>query len=158
VKNFIIGGVLAASLLALIASPFITSVASAHEGPCPYCSMPITQDTATQDNEVALKIGRKRIEYKCVYCAVAEAHTEYKGDLSIYAPSEKKGEPVVLKRTGDRWSVLPSTAYFVSNNSVKHRTCEVQARAFTTEKEALSYAKEKNLKAISLEQLVASAK
>jgi hypothetical protein len=158
VKISSIRGVLAASLLALIAAPFITSVASAHEGPCPYCSMPITQDTPTQDNEVALKIGRKRIEYKCVYCAVAEANTEYKGDLSIYAPSEKKGEPVVLKRTGDKWSVLPKTAYFVSNDKVKHRTCEVQARAFTTEKEAQTYAKEKNLKTISLEELVALAK
>lgn len=157
-KKHIIRGVVAASLLALTATPFITSVASAHEGPCPYCSMPITQDTATQDNEVALKIGRKRIEYKCVYCAVAEANTEYKGDLSIYAPSEKKGEPVVLKRTGDKWSTLPASAYFVSNDSVKHRTCQVQARAFTSEKEAQAYAKEKNLKAISLEQLVASAK
>ncbi len=157
-KKSIIRGVLAASLLAPFAISFITPVASAHEAPCPFCSMPITQDTPTQDNEVALKIGRKRIEYKCVYCAVAEAKTEYKGDLTIYSPSEKKGEPVVLKRIDNKWSTLPATAYFVSNESMKHRTCQVQARAFTTEKAAKDYAKEKSLQALSLEQLIASAK
>ena len=51
--------------------------------------MTITPDTTTQDNETVLKAGRKRIEYKCVFCALAEAKTEYKGDVTIIAPSEK---------------------------------------------------------------------
>ena len=79
--------------------------ALAHEADCPYCQFPVTQDTATQDNEVVLKYGRKRIEYKCVYCALAEAKTEYsEGDVTIAAPSETKGEPVILKRTDGKWS------------------------------------------------------
>ena len=45
----------------------------AHEAKCPFCEMDVVQDTATQDNEVALKYGNKRIEYRCVMCAIADA-------------------------------------------------------------------------------------
>jgi hypothetical protein len=62
----------------------------AHETDCPRCKLPVVQDTATRDNEVALRYGRKRIEYRCVACALAEARTEYKNDLTILAPSEIK--------------------------------------------------------------------
>ena len=130
--SLILGGLLATTFLAPLS-------AFAHEAPCPYCNMKITQDTPTQDNEVALKVGRKRIEYKCVYCALSEAKTEYKGDLSIAAPSEKKGEPVVLKRTGGKWTALPATAHFVARDPLKHKMCDVQARAFSTKEAAQAY-------------------
>ena len=127
-------------LSGLLATTFLApTLVFAHEAPCPYCAMKIVQDTPTQDNEVALKVGRKRIEYKCVFCALAEAKTEYQGDLSIAAPSEKKGEPVVLKRTDNQWSALPATAHFVARDPLKHKMCDVQARAFTTREAAQSY-------------------
>lgn len=128
--------------------------AMAHEANCPYCDMPVTQDTATQDNEVALKYGRKRIEYKCVYCALAEAKTEYpNGDLSITAPSETKGQPVVLKRTGGKWSMTPETAAFVTPAKVKHKVCQDQARAFNTEAAAKAFAAKNGGSVMTLEQL-----
>lgn len=113
--------------------PFASNSALAHEAPCPHCGMAITQDTPTVDNEVALRVGRKRIEYKCVYCALQEAKTEYRGDLTILAPSETKGEPVRLSRAGDKWSVAPTTAVFLFTPRIKHKSCELQSRAFTTQ-------------------------
>lgn len=153
--SLIISGLLATTFLAPIG-------AFAHEAPCPYCAMKITQDTPTQDNEVALKVGRKRIEYKCIYCALAEAKTEYKGDLSISAPSEKKGKPVVLKRTANKWTALPATAHFVSRDPLKHKMCDVQARAFSTKEAAQSYINAHkdelaNAKPLTLAQMVALA-
>ena len=150
-------------LSGLLATTFLAPLAAfAHEAPCPYCAMKITQDTDAQDNEVALKAGRKRIEYKCVFCALSEAKTEYPGDLSIAAPSEKKGEPVVLKRTADKWTALPATAYFVYNAPLKHKICEVQARAFTSKDAAQTYinAHKDDLadaKPLSLDEMVAVA-
>lgn len=152
---------LLAAALALSLNLLPLNFATAHEADCPYCSQPITQDTPTQDNEVVLKYGRKRIEYKCVYCAVAEAKTEYKGgDVAIAAPSEKKGEPVIVKRTGGNWSATPATAVFVAQTPVKHRSCQVTARAFRTKSAADSYIKANGLKSqpISLAQLVSLAK
>ena len=137
------------------------SVLSAHEAPCPYCGKAITQDTATQDNEVALKYGRKRIEYKCVYCALSEAKTEYpNGALSIQAPSEIKGAPVVLKRSEGKWSALPATAVFVSHSKLKHSVCDAQARAFTTEAAAKKYIADQKLDSapLSLAQMLELAK
>jgi hypothetical protein len=135
VSRRVFAGLLGAAFLA----PFSVSSVLAHEAPCPLCGMAITQDTPTQDNEVGLKIGRKRIEYKCVYCALAEAKTEYQGDLTIFAPSEKKGEPVLLKREGDKWTALPATAHFVSKSKLKHKICQEQARAFSTFEAAQKY-------------------
>ena len=40
--------------------------AMAHEAKCPYCKLDVPQDTAQQDNEVALKYGRKRIPIKAI--------------------------------------------------------------------------------------------
>lgn len=148
-------------LVALLAAvtPSISSVAFAHEAPCPYCSLTLTQDTPEQDNETVLKYGRKRIEYKCVYCALAESKTEYaEGDISILAPSEKKGQPVVLKRTAGKWSA-PATAAFVLNAPLKHKMCAAQARAFTTEAAAKEYAAKNNFPApLTLAELVERAK
>lgn len=149
---------IAAVVFAASTLPIASSMA--HEADCPYCDHAITQDTPTQDNETVLKYGRKRIEYKCVYCAVAEAKTEYpKGDLSIAAPSEKKGAPVIIKRVDGNWSA-PAGAVFVSNMPIKHKTCQVTARAFTSKSAAQSYIKAKKLETspISLAQLVALAK
>ncbi len=130
----VFAGLFATALLSSVATP----AAFAHIAPCPYCAMTITQDTDTQDNEVALRIGRKRIEYKCVYCALAEAQTDYQGDLMILAPSEKKGEPVVIARKAGQWSAPDGTAY-VLNAPVKHKVCQEQARAFTSTEAAQKY-------------------
>jgi hypothetical protein len=145
---------LLAAIAATIALPTVGLLpAMAHSAPCPYCNMAITQDTATQDNETVMKYGRKRIEYKCVYCALAEAKTEYKtGDLTILAPSEKKGSPVIIKRTGGKWSA-PATAAFVSTSRVKHKVCQAQARAFTTKAAAQAYAKKNGGMVMTLAQM-----
>ncbi len=133
-KSLLLGGLLAATL-----APFGVRPVLAHEAPCPFCDMAVTQDTPTQDNETALKIGRKRVEYKCVFCALSEAQTEYQGDLTILAPSEKKGEPISLIRKAEKWSVLPETAFFVAREPLKHKVCNLQARSFTTKEAAQSY-------------------
>jgi uncharacterized protein with PIN domain len=101
-----------------------------HEAKCPYCNLDIVQDTAEQDNEVVLKYGRKRIEYRCVFCALSEAQTEYKNDLSILAPSEIKGKPIVITRKDGNWSVGPANAVFVAEK-VNHKQCHVAYRAFS---------------------------
>ena len=123
----------------LSALAFPTTSVLAHEADCPFCGQAVTQDTPAQDNEVALKFGRKRIEYKCVFCALAEAHSEYKGDLSIIAPSEKKGEPVLIKREADKWTLAPASAVFVLNEPLKHKLCQAQARAYSTREAAQSF-------------------
>ncbi len=110
----------------------------AHEAPCPYCAQAITQDTDTQDNEVTLKFGRKRVEYKCVFCALAEAKTDYKGDLSILAPSEIKGEPIKLQRTDGKWTSSAEGVHFVAQKA-NHKVCQYTYRAFTTEDAAKTY-------------------
>ena len=104
--------------------------AVAHEATCPVCKLDVVQDTEKLDNEVALKFGRKRIEYRCVYCALQDAKN-FNGDLTILAPSELKGKPVLLTRTGGQWKVAPETAVFVGQK-VNHRSCQVGYRALTT--------------------------
>ena len=125
---------LAGSLAALVAASIpgmAVRPALAHEAKCPVCKLDVVQDTDKLDNEVALKFGRKRIEYRCVYCALTDAKN-YKGDITILAPSELKGKPVVLTRTGDKWSVQPETAVFVSQK-VNHRSCQLGYRALTNQ-------------------------
>lgn len=153
-KHILLGGLFAATIFA----PLGAIPVFAHEAPCPYCAQPVTQDTPTKDNEVALKVGRKRIEYKCVYCALAEAKTEFGGDLSILAPSEKKGEPVSLKRTNGKWAMLPATAHFVSSEKIKHKLCHVQARAFSTKNAAQNYAQANGGEVLTLAQLNSQVK
>ena len=143
----------AAAVLATSTLPFVS--ANAHEADCPYCDRAITQD-----NKTVLKYGKKRIEYKCVYCAVSEAKTEYsKGDLSIAAPSEKKGASVIIKRVGGKWSA-PASAVFVADMPMKHKTCQVTARAFTNKTAAEGYIKAKKMTTspMTLAQLVTAAK
>ena len=152
-KQLILGGLLAATL-----APFANFSAFAHEADCPVCAQPITQDTATQDNEVALKFGRKRIEYKCVFCAFSDAKTEYKGDLSILAPSEKKGQPVIIKRTGEKWTTLPAGAAFTMPARLKHKTCQESARAYSSLAAAQKAAKAGDWEVLTLAQLLERAK
>jgi hypothetical protein len=123
-------------LVALAAGAFGTSTliptpAVAHEADCPYCSLPVIQDTDTQDNEVKLRYGRKRIEYRCVFCALSEAQSEYKeGDLTIAAPSEKKGEYIVIKREKGTWSAPANTIF--AAKKMNHRVCQITYRAFAS--------------------------
>jgi len=148
----------AAAAFAASALPLVSAVA--HESDCPYCDRAIAQDTAAQDHETVLRYGKKRIVYKCVYCVVSEAKTEYsKGDLSIAAPSEKKGAPVIIKRTDGKWSA-PASAVFVADLPMKHKTCGVTARAFTSKSAANSYIKARKLSTspMTLAKLIAAAK
>ena len=102
----------------------------AHEAKCPHCELDLTQNTLEQDNEVALKFGKKRIEYKCVMCAIADADKSYTGDLTILAPSEIKGKPIEITRKNGQWSAPEGTVFI--GNKVKHRYCDRGYRAFTT--------------------------
>ena len=103
--------------------------ASAHEALCPFCRMSVVQNTKEQDNEVVLKVGNKRIEYRCVTCVIKD-QKRYRGDLVVYAPSEKVGEPVVLKRTGGKWTA-PEGAVFL-NAFKNHAQCAGLSRAFSS--------------------------
>jgi hypothetical protein len=127
-----------ATMLATGHGGLVGRPAMAHETQCPYCRLDVVQDTAQQDNEVPLKYGRKRIEYRCVYCALAQAKTDYTGDVTILAPSEIKGKPVVISRTGGKWSVSPETAVF-TGAKVNHQHCQTAYRAFTNRPAAEAY-------------------
>ena len=122
-------GTFVAAIAVSIAGAIIRP-AGAHEAKCPVCKLDVVQDTDKLDNEVALKSGRKRIEYRCVYCAVNDAKS-YTGDITVVAPSEVKGKPVLLSRKEGKWSVAPETAVFVGQK-VNHRSCQVGYRALTT--------------------------
>ena len=117
--------------LALLLMGLSLAPAQSHITACPNCSMDVVQDTKTQDNEVAIQYGRKRIEYRCIACAFAQAKTDYKNDLTILAPSEIKGRPVLISRTAGKWSALPSTTVFVGENA-GHEHCFAANRAFSS--------------------------
>src|SRR5688500_14261700 len=105
-----------ATFAAVVAANFASPVL-AHEADCPVCSLPVVQDTAKQDNEVKMRYGRKRLEYRCVYCALTDAQKELKdGEIAIAAPSEKKGTPVVIKRVNGKWSA-PAGAVFAAQKT-----------------------------------------
>jgi hypothetical protein len=131
--------------------------ASAHEGKCPVCKLDVPQDTKDQDNEVALKSGRKRIEYRCVFCALSDAKS-YTGDITVLAPSDVQGKPILLSRQGDKWSVTPETALFVGEK-VNHRDCQTGYRAFTSRAAFDAWVKKNHAllgdaKPLSLQQIV----
>jgi len=149
---------LCGTLAALLGTALVPNVgirpALAHQAPCPYCNM-----TVADANAAVLSAGRKRIEYKCVYCALAEAKTEYSsGNISISAPTEKAGHPVTLRRTANRWSAAPASAYFVAPAHIKHRICQAQARAFTTKAAASAFARSSGGMVMTLDGLNAQAK
>ncbi len=111
--------------------------AMAHDADCPFCKLKLLQNTKEQDNEVVLKYGNKKIEYRCVFCAIADSK-RYKGDLVVLAPSEKKGEPIVLKRTAANWSAPEGTVFL--NAFKKHADCSLLSRAFTSQAALETYA------------------
>jgi hypothetical protein len=147
-----------AGLFGLFASPV-----QAHETPCPYCKMTVTQDTATQDNEVALRYGRKRIEYKCVWCAIADVNrgTYKDSDVTVLAPSEKKSQPIEITRRGGKWAAPEGTVFLGVKAS--HQICQNTYRAFTNKGAFDTYVKKnqaivKSATPLTLDQMVASAK
>lgn len=156
-------GVLSVLSTAVLGAGLSPRVAFAHETPCPYCKMKVAQDTATQDNEVALRYGRKRIEYKCVWCAVADVNrSTYKdSDVTILAPSEKKSQPVEIMRMGGKWMAPAGTVFLGVKAS--HKICQNTYRAFTNKAAFDAYvaknqATVKGAAPLTLDQLVASAK
>jgi hypothetical protein len=141
--------------LAVLAVLGIAASSPAHEGDCPYCKLKLIQNTKDQDNEVVVKFGNKRIEYRCVYC-VFKDQGRYKSDLVVYAPSEKVGEPVILKRTGGKWTA-PEGSVFL-NTFTKHASCAELSRAFTTKEAFAAYAKKhgaETAKPLSLDEFIA---
>ncbi len=143
------------AVLAAISAIGFAQFAFAHEADCPYCKIPIVQNTATQDNEVVLKFGNKKIEYRCVYC-VFKDQKRYKGDLVVYAPSEKVGEPVILKRTAGKWTA-PEYAVFL-NTFKRHPSCSALSRAFSSKEAFDKYVKDNKVegaKALSLTEFIA---
>lgn len=141
--------------IVVLAVGFVFS-AAAHEADCPFCKLKLVQNTKEQDNEVVLKMGNKRIEYRCITCVIKD-QGRYKGDLIVYAPSEKVGEPVVLKRTAGKWSA-PEGAVFL-NSFKKHIDCAALSRAFSSREAFDAYVKAKgqpDAKALTLEEFIAS--
>lgn len=144
------------AMLAIVGIFAISSTASAHEADCPYCKLKLVQNTKELDNEVVLKYGNKKIEYRCVYC-VFKDQGRYKGDLIVYAPSEKVGEPVVLKRTDGKWSAPEGTVFL--NTFKKHVDCASLSRAFSSKEALDKYVKAndvKEAKALTLTEFIAA--
>jgi hypothetical protein len=143
------------NILVVVTTIGIAASSPAHEGDCPYCKLKLLQNTKDQDNEVVVKFGNKRIEYRCVYC-VFKDQGRYKSDLAVYAPSEKVGEPVVLKRTGGKWTA-PEGSVFL-NTFTKHASCAELSRAFSTKEAFATYAKKRGAetaKPLSLDEFIA---
>jgi len=137
------------------------SFGQTHEAKCPHCQADVVQDTPEQDNEVPLMYGKKRIEYRCVMCAIADAEKSYKGDLLILAPSEIKGKPVEITRKEGEWSAPESTLFI--GHKIKHRYCDRGYRAFTTRSAFDAHVEKykvqlKEAKPISLAELLQIAK
>lgn len=153
---------LAAAVVAVSSSLVPARPARAHDADCPHCKLKVTQNTATQDNEVPLRYGRKRIEYKCVSCAVADTNNgAYKeGDVTILAPSETKGKPIPIARKSGKWSA-PAGTVFVGVKA-SHKICQVTYRAFTSKAAFDDYVKKqaqlKDAKPLTLDQMVAVSK
>jgi hypothetical protein len=62
-------------------------------------------------------------------CAIAQAKKEFKGDVTIEAPSETKGKPVIITRKDGKWSA-PEKAVFVGVKA-SHQHCQIAYRALT---------------------------
>ncbi len=151
--------------LFLLFALIVPAISLAHPVPCPLCGLKVVQSTASQDNEVVLRFGNKRIEYRCVYCALADAK-KYDGDLFVYAPSETKGKPVVLARKANVWSVVrvegerltPEAGAVFLNAFEAHPQCAALSRAFHTTKGFDAYRdKPKGTKPLTLDAMLAKA-
>lgn len=131
--------------------------AFAHDADCPFCKTKLVQNTKTQDNEVVVKFGNKKIEYRCVYCVFAD-QKKFSGDLVVYAPSETVGKPIILKRTSGKWSAPDGTVFL--NTFRRHVDCAEQSRAFTSKSALEKYAKANNVasaKALTLDEMLKEA-
>lgn len=118
------------AVIALVAAILFSSQpGQAHEADCPYCKIKLVQNTKDSDSEVVVRFGNKRIEYRCIYCVIAD-QDRMKSDLIVYAPSEIVGKPVLLRRIAGEWTGPEGAVYL---NLLKgHEQCAVTARAFTT--------------------------
>jgi len=96
---------------------------------CPFCGLDVIKDTDSIRYKVVLEATGKKISYRCVLCAVADAKG-MKGNLKITAPSEDKDKPVVLARGDGAWKVEPETAEFVYVKG-SHEKCQMRYRAIT---------------------------
>jgi len=146
------------ALLATFGLLGMSSIASAHETKCPYCKLNVVQNTKTQDNEVAVKMGNKRIEYRCMYCVIKDAG-RYKTDLIVYAPSEKVGDPIIIKRTDGKWTAPEGTVFL--NSFKKHADCAMLSRAFSSKEALMKFAKDNDgfdAKALTLAEFLAAVK
>lgn len=144
-----------ALMLFLAASP--ATMVFAHEADCPHCGLDIVQDTASQDNETALMYGKKRIEYRCVLCAIADGDKSYKGDLTVLAPSETKGKPIEIARKNGQWSAPEGTVFL--GQKVKHKYCQTGYRAFRSQSAFDTHVQKNKIllsdaKPVALEELV----
>ena len=155
--GFGLTALLSVGMLAGTATP-----ALAHEAKCPYCKLDVVQDTKEQDNEVVLRYGNKRIEYRCVLCAIAQAKSKYKNDVTIIAPSTVKGKPVTITRVNGEWKAEPETALFVYAKG-SHAECELRYRAVANREAYDAYVKAnpdllKDAKPLTLKELVELSK
>ncbi len=116
-------------MIAALATLAFTLATPMHEADCPNCKLPLVQNNDDFDNEVVVRFGNKRIEYRSIYCVLKD-QDRYKVDLIVYAPSEKIGEPVVLKRVQGKWTA-PEKAVFTLGTT-KMSLCAQQSRAFST--------------------------
>lgn len=132
--------IIAAASLAFVALSVSTS--KAHEAECPFCKLALVQNTDKVDNEVVMMFGNKKIEYRCIYCVFAD-QGRYKGDLTVNAPSEKKGAPIVIKRTGGVWTAPDSTVFL--QQFKRHKNCASHSRAFTSKAAFDVYVKENGI-------------
>lgn len=139
-KSLVAFFVMAVVVLALVA--LSASTGRAHEAECPFCKLALVQNTDKIDNEVVLMYGNKKIEYRCIYCVFAD-QGRYKGDLMVHAPSETKGAPVIIKRTGDKWTAPDSTVFL--SQFKRHKNCASHSRAFTSKAAFDAYVKANNI-------------
>ena len=159
-RRSLIGG-LGLSVIATALNGLLPLPAAAH-GNCPFCQLAVIADTKEQDNETGLRIGKRRIDYRCVFCALSDAQAKYKDtDLKVMSPSEKKGSPVVLERKGGKWTA-PEGSVFVGVKG-SHRNCQTTYRAFTNQAGFEAFVKKnqgllKDAKPLSLNQMLAVAK
>ncbi len=150
---------LAVSLFATTVLFGTATPALAHETKCPYCRMDVIQDTKEQDNEVVLRYGNKRIEYRCVLCAIAQAKTKFKGDVTIMAPSTAKGKLITITRKNGKWAAPAGTVFVYQKGS--HSKCQDLYRAASSHEAATAYAKAKDLsqaKHLTLNEMVELSK
>lgn len=126
----------AATIIAFGAAAFgaASTRASAGNEKCPECELPNEKATAA-----TLKHGGKTIVFRCVYCVLDEAQgDDFKGDLSIVAPTEKVGRSIWIKRVRGKWSATAG-ASFVAAQRMRHRTCPETYRAFSSRAAAQNY-------------------